>query len=103
MKSEDIREFQLELRLLCMKHKIPMKIFFKLLNLSQNELVDKKEKWYNMKIQYQNIATIELDTDTGKTRLISGWTKMLGKGNGSKNKKKPVKEIYATQGKTVML
>lgn len=45
------------------------------------------------KIIYQTFAQIELDTDTGKQRLIKAFSKVLGKGN---SKKKKVKDLSGT-------
>jgi len=40
-----------------------------------------------VKIVLQTISQVEVDTDTGKQRLIKAFTKVLGKGNGPKKPK----------------
>lgn len=49
------------------------------------------------KIRIQTISQIEYDTETNRQRLLSSWTKILGKGNGKDNKKKPKKIIETVE------
>lgn len=56
-----------------------------------------------MKIQYQTVATIEVDTDTGRSRLVKAWTQMLGEGNRTKAPKKEVKTVEATKSEVKWL
>ena len=40
-------------------------------------------------ISFQTITQIEIDTDTGRQRILKAFTKLLGEGNGANSKKKP--------------
>ena len=44
-----------------------------------------------MKIKIQTISQVEFDTETQQSRLLSSWSKILGKGNGKSNKAKTKK------------
>ena len=49
-----------------------------------------------MKLQFQTILKFEVDTDTGKNRVLQSFTRQVGEGTQNTYKKKPKEATETT-------